>query len=102
MFEELAKLIITLNAALFGAALGLFAVVFSESLTREGEVFSWWPGFVSRISDNKALHKALYGCPKCTGGQMACWSGLIVFGDAYTVLFATIVAITVAWYVTEK
>jgi hypothetical protein len=59
-----------------GISLGLAAWLFSAHLTQPGEVFGWLPGLVSRFTSKQWVHKPLYACAKCVGGQWAFWAAL--------------------------
>lgn len=102
MIEVIVELIRILMCYLTGMVFGVGAVVFSQSLTRNGEIFGWWPVLLTRITDNEAVHKAAYGCPKCVAGQFAFWVSLFVYGNIYLTLLTVIVAVYSAWHITEK
>lgn len=65
-------------------------------LVQPSELFDWIPGFVIKVTGESRvkLHKILFGCSKCIGGQLALWSFPImtnqysISGHFLTIIFA--------------
>ena len=51
--------------------IAIFAVVFSEMLVTEGNIFAFYSRLLERMPE--WLASPLGGCPKCMAGQIALW-----------------------------
>ena len=101
---------------LFGLVFGVHAFNFCALLTDPGNIFDWWPRFVSRLlygqpyaavgTDWKGkISRVLWACPKCHAGQWAFWSYLLTHRHhydfmAHLTVFA--VAVFVAHHLTVR
>ncbi len=98
-----------------GLLIAVFAFLFVEVLTRNGEILGWWPALIQRITGantrpmsdwnwkDKLLFAWLYGCAKCMSGALSVlsliwWPALTVEGFAWRIL----TALFLAYWLTQR
>ena len=74
------------------SSLAVIAFVFSDILTDEGEIFSWYYTLIQKLP--KWLFKPLGACGRCLSGQLALWYGFTLDWKSHIVLIFLTILLT--------